>query len=299
MNRIHASSMILAAAALTPGLTAQQDRPEVTIEAIRAADNVYMLKGQGGNIGLSIGEDGAFLIDDQFAPLTEKILAAVGELTDEPVRFVVNTHWHGDHTGGNENLGKTGAILVAHENVRQRLSTEQFIQFFDRKVEPSPEEALPVITFADSLTFHWNDDVLRIVHVGPAHTDGDSFIHFRNANVVHTGDLYFARGYPFIDTSSGGSLAGVIDAADRILAVVNDRTSIIPGHGPLSNARELRAYRDMLKTAHDRVRKLVDEGRSRDEVIAARPTGDLDAEWGTGFLDADCWVGIVYDGMVR
>jgi cyclase len=285
--------------AMAPATTFAQIAEDVVVKASKVAGNVYMITGRGGNIGLCVGDDGAFLIDDQYAPLTGQILATVAELTPEPVRFVVNTHWHGDHTGGNENLGETGTIIVAHENVRKRLSTEQFMAAFDRTVPAAPEGALPVITFNDSVTFHWNDEQLHVIHVKPAHTDGDAIIHFRQANVIHMGDTYFNGMYPFIDVSAGGRLAGMIKAADRALELADDRTKFIPGHGELSGVAELRASRTMLRTVHDRVQKLIDEGNSRDEVIAAKPTRDLDAEWGRGFMKPDPWVGIVYDGMVR
>jgi len=295
MNPIRYLTALLALTA--PALA--QVAEDVVVEATPIAGNVHMITGRGGNIGLSVGDDGAFLIDDQFAPLTGQILAAVAELTPQPVRFVINTHWHFDHTGGNENLGKAGAIIVAHENVRKRLSTDQFMAAFDRTVPASPPGALPVITFTDSVTFHWNDDEIRVIHVRPAHTDGDAIIHFRKANVIHTGDLYFNGMYPFIDAGAGGRIAGMVAAVDRVLELTDDRTRIIPGHGELSGVAELRAYRGMLKTVHDRVRKLIDEGKSRDAVIAARPTHDLDEKWGRGFMQPDTWVGIVYDSMVR
>jgi glyoxylase-like metal-dependent hydrolase (beta-lactamase superfamily II) len=285
--------------AMAPATTLAQIAQEVVIEATRVAGNVSMITGRGGNIGLCVGADGAFLIDDQYAPLTERILATVAELTPEPVRFVVNTHWHGDHTGGNENLGEAGAIIVAHENVRKRLSTEQFMAAFDRTVPAAPEGALPVITFNDSVTFHWNDEQLHVIHVKPAHTDGDAIIHFRRANVIHMGDVYFNGMYPFIDVSAGGRLAGMIKAADSALELADNRTKIIPGHGELSGVAELRAYRTMLRTVHDRVQELIADGKSRDEVVAARPTRDLDADWGRGFMKPDQWVGIVYDSMAR
>ena len=290
------AALVLFALAGAP--SAGQDMSNVTIKIVPVAGNVYMLQGKGGNIGVSVGQDGAFLIDDQFAPLTEKILAAVAELTDEPVRFVVNTHWHPDHVGGNENLGQAGAVVVAHENVRRRMSTEQFIEAFNSRVSPSPQEALPVITFADTITFHWNDDELNILHVESAHTDGDAIVHFRGANVVHMGDTYFDGMYPFIDVGSGGTIAGLIAAADGVLALTNRRTKIIPGHGPLSDAAGLRAYREMLDTVRTSIQELIDEGKTRDQVIAAAPTRDLDEKWGQGFMKPDVWVGIVYDGMV-
>ncbi|MCP4249053.1 MAG: MBL fold metallo-hydrolase, partial [bacterium] len=221
-------SIIVAIAAGTAPAGAQ-DLEDVEIETTKVAENLYMLVGAGGNIGLSVGPDGAFLIDDQFAPLTEKITAAIKAVTEAPIRFVVNTHWHFDHTGGNENLGKAGAVIVAHENVRRRMSTEQFIAAFDRRVPASPPGALPVITFADAVTFHLNGDELHVFHVAPAHTDGDSIVHFRKANVLHLGDTFFDGMYPFIDVSAGGSIAGMIEAVDRALKLCDDKTKIIPG----------------------------------------------------------------------
>ncbi len=285
--------------ALVPCAFAQQNFDNVQIEVIDVAEGVYMLLGSGGNIGVSAGDDGVFVIDDQFAPLTEKILAAIATVSDKPVRFVVNTHWHFDHTGGNENMGAAGAILVAHENVRKRMSVEQFMKAFDRTVPASPPGALPVITFTDAITFHWNGDDLHVFHVDPAHTDGDAIIHFKEANAVHMGDTYFSGMYPFIDVGSGGSIDGMIAAADEVLALSDDATKIIPGHGPLSNKAELHAYRDMLATARDRIHALISEGKSQEEVVAAKPTGDLDAEWGGGFMQPDVWVGIVYASMAE
>ncbi len=286
----------LAIAAL-PDLTRAADEPEVRFETQRAGERVYILIGQGGNIGLSVGGDGAFVIDDQFAPLTPRILEEIAKLSDAPVRFVINTHWHGDHTGGNENLGKAGAIIVAHANVRRRMSERQFMEVFERTVEPSPEAALPVVTFERSLTFHWNDETIEVVHVPPAHTDGDSFVHFRNANAIHAGDLFFNGTYPFIDTGTGGHLAGMIQAVDRVLGRCDEKTRIIPGHGPLASRADLERYRRMLATTRDRIEPMVRAGRSRDEVIAAKPTADLDADWGGGFMKPDVWVGIAYEGF--
>lgn len=274
-----------------------QDPADVQIETVRAAENVYMLAGSGGNIGLSVGTDGAFLIDDQYAPLTQKIKASVAALTDQPIRFVVNTHWHGDHTGGNENLGEAGALIVAHENVRARMSVEQFIAAFDRRYPPAPPRALPVITFTESVTFHWNGDEIHVFHVDPAHTDGDAIIRFTNANVIHMGDTYFNRSYPFIDVSTGGSLDGVIAAVDRVLRYADGNTVVIPGHGPISNRTELRTYRDLLVTVRDRIARLIAQGEDRAAVIAAKPTSDFDTIWGRGFLQPDQWVGLVFDAM--
>lgn len=275
---------------------AQQDFSKVEVKAEKVAEGIYMLTGSGGNMGLSVGKSGTYLIDDQYAPLTDKILAAIRAITPDPVRFVVNTHWHGDHTGGNENMGKAGAILVAHENVRQRMSAGQFASAA-RQIPPSPEGALPVVTFTDAVTFHWNGDEIRVYHVPPAHTDGDSIVHFVKADVVHMGDVFFNGGYPFIDTSSGGRVDGVIEAVDRVLAGIGEGTRIIPGHGPLARKADLQAYRDVVKAARDRIAKLKAEGKSRDEVIATKPTADLDAKWGTGFMKGDSFVGLAYDSL--
>ena len=282
--------------AAAPAL-AQQDFSKVEVKAEKVAEGVYMLTGAGGNIGLSVGQSGTFVIDDQYAPLTKRILVAIREITPHPVRFVVNTHWHGDHTGGNENLGKAGALLVAHENVRKRMSTEQFMGALGRKVEPSPEGALPVVTFTDAVTFHWNGDEIRAYHVPPAHTDGDVIIHFAKADVVHMGDVFFNGGYPFIDTSSGGRIDGVIAAAERVLGGIGEKTRLIPGHGPVGTKADLQAYRDGLKTLRDRIAKLKAEGKTRDQAIAAKPTADYDAKWGTGFMKGDTFTGLVYDSL--
>lgn len=276
-----------------------QERPEIQVRTVQVAENVYMLAGAGGNLALSAGDDGALLVDSEYAQLTEKVTAAVKEVCKAPTRFVINTHWHFDHVGGNENLAKAGVLVVSHENVRKRMSSEQFLKPMGRQVPPSPAAALPVITYADVLTFHWNGDQVQVIHVEPAHTDGDSFIYFRKANVLHMGDVYFNGMYPFIDVNAGGSIDGMVKAVERGLALANERTKIIPGHGPLSNVKELREYREMLATVRDRVRPMVKEGKSRDEVIAAKPTKGLDEKWGRGGFGPDMWVGIVYDGMKK
>jgi len=260
--------------------TAQRDFSSVEIETIQVADGVYMLVGSGGNIGLSIGEDGPFVVDDQFAPLTEKIQAAIAAVTSSAVRFVLNTHWHGDHTGGNENLGKAGAMIIAHENVRKRLNPAEFRDLMGRS-QQAPPDALPVVTFTDAVNFYWNGENIRVFHVEHAHTDGDAIVHFTNANVVHMGDTFFKDRYPFIDVDSGGGIDGMIAAADHVLSMVDSDTKIIPGHGTLATPDDLRDYRNMLITVRDRVRTMLNDGMSVDEVVAAKPTNDLDATWGS------------------
>ena len=295
-TRVLVLAMALGALAASPSL-AQGDFSAVEIKAEKVADGLYMLTGQGGNLGLSVGEDGAYLIDDQYAPLTGKILAAVKELTPEPVRFVVNTHYHGDHTGGNENMGAAGALLVAHENVRRRMEAGTFMKAFNRQVEPAPAGALPVVTFTDAVAFHWNGEEIRAFFVGPAHTDGDSIIHFVKADVYHMGDTLFNGMYPFIDVSAGGRIDGIIAAADRVLKVAGEKTRLIAGHGPVATKADLQAYRDMLAQVRDRVAKLKGEGKTGEQVVAAKPTADLDEKWGGGFMKPDAWVALVIESM--
>ncbi|MEP6691862.1 MAG: MBL fold metallo-hydrolase, partial [Gemmatimonadaceae bacterium] len=248
MTRTHRFALA-AAAALSPlALPAQQNFDSVKVTTTKLATGVYMLVGSGGNIGLAAGADATFLIDDQFAPLTPKIKAAIAAVTDKPVKFVLNTHWHGDHTGGNKDMGDAGALIIAHDNVRKRMSSVQVNDFFKSSTPASPPGALPIVTFSDQVTFYLNGDTIHAIHVNPAHTDGDAVIHFVHANVLHMGDTYFNGRYPFVDASSGGSLDGYVAVADMALALVNDQTKIIPGHGPLSNKAELKVYRDMLAT---------------------------------------------------
>jgi glyoxylase-like metal-dependent hydrolase (beta-lactamase superfamily II) len=261
---------------------AQQQQPDwskVEIRTQKLGDGLYVLFGQGGNIGLSIGADGAFVIDDQFAPLSDKILAAIRAVTDKPVRFVLNTHWHGDHTGGNENFGKTGAIIVAHQNVRRRMNPAEFADVVGR-TQQAPAAALPVVTFTDGVTFHWNGETIQAVHVANSHTDGDALIRFTNANALHMGDTFFNGRYPFIDVASGGSLEGMIASSSRALEMVGPESRIIPGHGDVTDAGRLRAFRDMLVTVRDRIAPMVARGMTEDQLVAAKPTADLDAVWG-------------------
>jgi glyoxylase-like metal-dependent hydrolase (beta-lactamase superfamily II) len=279
-------------AAVSGAAAAQEPPPEIRTEQV--APGVHVLYGSGGNIGVSSGPDGTFLIDDQYAVMTPKITAALSKLSPEPPRFVLNTHWHGDHTGGNENLAQQGTLVVAHDNVRLRMSTEQFSKFFERTTPASPVAALPVVSFNDSLSFHLNGDEIRGVHVPAAHTDGDVFIHFREANVIHTGDLVFAGMYPFIDLDSGGTVDGVIAAVDRMLALADDRTRIIPGHGEVTDKAGLAAYREMLVVTSGRVRELVKAGKSVEDVLAAKPNADFDEKLAWAFISPERYARILY-----
>jgi glyoxylase-like metal-dependent hydrolase (beta-lactamase superfamily II) len=288
------STLVVAApAAAQPGLDT------VRIRTIPVAGSVSMLMGSGGNIAVSAGEDAVFLVDDQYAPLTQKIVDAVKAITDRPIRFLVNTHWHGDHTGGNENFGKAGVVIVAHDNVRQRMSVEQFMARFNRRVPPSPKAALPVITFAEMVTFHLNDDDIHVVHVPSAHTDGDALVHWVKADVIHMGDTYFNGGYPFIDLGSGGSINGLIDALNGALHYVNEGTRIIPGHGPLAARADLLAYRDMVVGVRDAVQRHIAMNHDLDAILAARPTAPWDETWGKGFISPDDLVRTVYESLTK
>ena len=276
---------VLACLLFAPAALAQ-DFSKVEIKTTKLGDTTYMMEGAGGNLGLSIGDDAVFLIDDQFAPLSDRINAAIATLTSKPVKFIVNTHWHYDHTGGNENFGKAGSIIVAHENVRKRMSTEQLIEFMKTTVPASPAVALPMVTFAASVNFHLNGEEIRTIHVPRAHTDGDAIVHFTKSDVIHMGDAYFNGFYPFIDTSSGGTIDGTVAACDRALAIATDRTKIIPGHGPLSNKAELKVYRDMLATVSTRVKKMVADGKKLEDITASDATAEFDEKWGKGFISA-------------
>jgi glyoxylase-like metal-dependent hydrolase (beta-lactamase superfamily II) len=290
-------AVVLALAAATA--RAEQSPAAEKLETQKLSEGLYLITGPGGNIALTVGNAGVLLVDDQVAPMTPQLKKAVAAVTPKPVRFVFNTHWHGDHTGGNAVLGGDGAVIVAHENVRKRLSTEQFVAMFNKKVPPSPEPALPVITFTDSIAFHVNGDDLEISHVEPAHTDGDSIVYFKKANVVHMGDTFFSTGYPYIDLSSGGSIEGYVKAADRVLAIAQPSTRIIPGHGPVVDREKLRGWREMLVTIRDRIKKLAAAGKTLEQVQAAKPTAEFDAAWGGAFIKPAMLVETIYKEMTK
>ena len=265
---------------LPASAAAQQELDTVQIRTEQVGPGVYVLFGSGGNIGLAVGSDATFVVDDQFAPLTLKILAAIRAVTPNPVKFVVNTHWHFDHTGGNENLGNAGALIVAHENVRKRMTTGEFIRALNRTIPPAEPGALPVVTFTDAVTFHLNGDSLVVQHVAPAHTDGDAIIHFTKANVIHTGDVFHNAGLPFVDRSSGGSIHGIIAAADKIIAMSDGQTRIVPGHGVVSTREDVMEFRDMVLDVKAEVAAMVARGMTYEQVAAASPTAPYEAKWG-------------------
>ena len=267
---------------------------DVVITETHLTDQVYMLEGSGGNIGLIIGEDGALLIDDQFAPLAEKIKAKVAELNDGPIAYVANTHWHGDHTGGNETFGSEGATIIAHKNVRERMSTEYTRG--DRVIPPSPAAALPVITYGEDLQLYFSGVELHAIHVDRAHTDGDAFIWMPKENVLHMGDCFFNKRFPFIDLNSGGSVNGAIDAVSAALLMVDNETQIIPGHGPLANKADLETYLRMLKDIRTRVNAFITMGKSLEEVDISVVVEGYE-ELGFGFINAERLVQTFYNSL--
>ncbi len=278
-----------------------QDFGKIEIKAEKLNDTTWMLVGAGGNMGLSVGEDAVFLVDDQYAPMAPKIKAAIAAITSKPVKFVLNTHFHFDHTGGNEALGKEGALILAHDNVRRRMSADQLISFVGNSARQaaSAKVALPVITVPTAISLHINGEEVHAFHVAAAHTDGDLIVHFKGGDIVHMGDVFFNGSYPFIDAGSGGSPLGMIAAFDRVLALAGEKTKIIPGHGPLADKAALQRTRDMLATLVARIHAERRAGKNDEQVRAAQPTADFDAVWGKGFIKPEQFVQLVLNGLPK
>jgi len=262
---------------------------------IKLTDSIYMIQVGGGNIALSLGDQGVFMIDNGLADNKDKVMNAIKGLTDKPVKILVNTHWHYDHAGNNESFGDQDTIIIAQENVRKRLKEGGTIAAFDKIIEPAAVKALPVLTYDDEIKVHLNGSAAHIIKIDPAHTDGDSIIFWPEENILHTGDLFFNGFFPFIDVSSGGNLKGMIAAADKMLGMVNETTKIIPGHGPLGNKSDLEAYSKMLKTIAERVKTFKETNQTKEQWIAKNPLIDMDEEWGDGFLPNEKFTNIIWD----
>ncbi len=300
MMRALSRATAVATVLLSLSASAQMGDPtQVNVKVTPVANGVSMIEGAngfaGGNVAVTVGDDGLFVIDDELPPLTPKLKAALATLSKKPVRFVVNTHWHTDHTGGNPAMAAAGAVIVAQDNVRKRLSVEQVREFMGKKmVFPAvAPAALPVVTFTDDVTLHVNGDEIHVIHVPPAHTDGDSIVQFKKANVVHTGDTVVG-GFPLVDVDSGGSFDGFISAADKVLSLADDNTKIVPGHGRVMTKADVAAFRQMLVDVRDRVEKLMAAKKTVDEAKAAKPLADLEARWGKDFVHGDFLVETVY-----
>jgi len=274
--------------------TTAQNFDSVEIKTVKITETISMLEGSGGNIGVLTGNDGIVIIDDQFAPLSEKIKAALKTLSDKSVRFVINTHFHGDHVGGNENFGGAGAIIVAQDNTRLRMTSDQFSKAMDFEQKAAPYDALPKVTFADSVTLHLNGETAQVIHVKNAHTDGDAFIYFKESNVIHAGDVFVRYGLPFIDQEHGGSINGMIDGVDKLLSITNENSKIIPGHGDLAKKQDVVQYGQMLVTIRDRVQNAMNDGKTFDQVVEMDPTKGY-----AGGMDAKTFIKTVYDSLKK
>ncbi len=271
--------------------SSQRDFSDVEMKSTHVAGNVYMLEGAGGNIGVSVGEDGILIVDDQFAPLADKIRTALKELGDGKLKFILNTHWHGDHTGGNPEFGPE-APIIAHTNVRKRLMQEH--KRGDRVIPPMKKEGLPVITFDHSLSVHFNEEEIKAIHSPHAHTDGDLIIYFTKSNVVHMGDIYFSGRFPFIDRASGGTVQGVIDAVEQVLRTIPEDARIIPGHGPLSTKKDLENYRTMLRETWDFVKKQKSQGKTL-EAVQQMGLPEKWSSWNWRFINTERWIEILWE----
>jgi len=261
------------------GQTQAQDNSGLIVQ--RLSETVLVLIGEGGNIGLFAGPDGTFIVDDQYEGDGEMISAAVAKISELPISYVLNTHWHFDHAGSNDYFGRNGSVIIAHDNVRKMLASGAFIRVVDRDEPPAPVEALPVITFDDSLSLHLNGEEVHMFHVAPGHTDGDGIVWFKGSNIIHMGDTFLSGIYPLIDVDAAGSIDGMIMTAETVLTFINDETQIIPGHGPVSKKADLEAYRDMCDALRDRVAGMKGGGASLEDVLASDITADLDDRWNT------------------
>ena len=285
------------ASLVVSAVSAQAQQQAVEYLPTTLSPTVTMVQGRGGNIAVSAGEDGVFIIDDQLEPLTDQLVASILTISDRPIRFVINTHYHGDHVGGNEKIGKAGAAIIAHDNIRERMTTDQFNHFFNDTTPAWPKAALPVVTFNDQVTLHLNGEAVTAYHVPRGHTDGDSIVMFAGSNVLHMGDIFFNGRYPYIDLDGGGTLQGMIAAVAKGVELANDDTKVIAGHGPLSDRAGLQEYHDFLVTVRDRVQALIDRGMTLQQAIAAKPTAEWDSILGETWITGDQLVTFAYNSL--
>ena len=291
------TSIITFAIIALPSLVLSQDWDSVQVKTHKINDRISMLEGRGGNIGVLSGEDGIMMIDAQYAELNAKITNALAAISDKDIRFIVSTHWHFDHVGGNELFAKEGAVILAQDNVRKRMSTGQFMEWIERDVAPYPKAAMPIITFQDQITFHLNDEEVYVFHSAPAHTDGDAVIWFKTSNVVHMGDIFVTYGFPFIDVSAGGMLNGMIEFQGKVLEMIDDQTKVISGHGPVSTKSDLEKFRNQLIDIRSKIMPLIKAGKTQDEVITENPIADYDELWPNGFVKSEDFILLVYRGL--
>ena len=296
MNKLYTPLILLFVVATACGQ--QQNFDTVRVRSVKVAESIYMLKGSGGNIGVFTGREGLFMIDDQYAPLSDKITAAIKAIDQGSIRFLVNTHLHGDHSGGNDNFAKVpGLTIVAHDQVRERMMKENVNKVMNRTTPPRAKEAWPVVTFANSMNFHLNDEDIELLHFDVGHTDGDVIIHFKNANVYHTGDAFVRYGFPFIDISSGGGINGFIVTLDKLLNLLDSNSKIIPGHGELATKADVKAFRDMVADIRDQVAKAQKSGKKNEDIAGMGITAKYDAQWGNGFLKGKDFVMMVAENL--
>ena len=285
------------AAATDPLTQMRAQMAAIPLETLKLRDNLFMLHGPGGNMVVLNGSDGKILVDSSFSSVAPKLKQSMDALGNAPLKVLINTHWHFDHTDGNQAMHEAGALILAHENTRKRMSTPQTVAALGMRFDASPAAALPQQTFSDTFKLYFDGEELSLSYVPPAHTDTDIFVHYHQGNVLHMGDLWFNGTYPFIDASTGGNINGMIVGATRGISVADTDTKIVPGHGPMGDKAALTKYRDMLTTVRDRVQTLKSSGKSLPDVIAAKPTADLDDQWGKGFMKSEFFVTIVYQTL--
>lgn len=278
-------------------LFAQRDFSNVEIKSQKINEKIHMLIGSGGNIGILDGEDGVFMIDNQYGPLSDKIKATVNGITNQPIKYILNTHWHFDHSGGNLNFNTPDLTLLAHENVKVRLENDQHVEPFGWDIEALPKEGLPELTFSDKMTLYLNEEEIVIIHPEKAHTDGDAITFFKTSNIIHAGDVFVRYGYPFIDASSGGSIDGIIDGLNIIIAMSDENTQIIPGHGELASRSDVMEVRNMLEETAAVLKREIAKGSSVDTIINANPLAKWDEKWNNSFITSKIFIQLVYASL--